>query len=186
MSGQAFSLDGTDDYVALPDATSNLVSNTAGTLAAWVNPSVVGGNDIVAAFGSGGNGQGIGLGIWGGIRIYHHTEAYDWQTDISIAANTWTFIAYTWDATTETIYVNGEFNVSRARGTFSYVPGQARIGHGFWNDSANLFPGLIDEVRVYDNALTAGEVAALVPEPSSIALIAFTALFGLRRSRFRK
>jgi hypothetical protein len=189
--GQAFSLNGSDGYVDLPDATSNLVLNSAGTIAAWVNPSVVGGNDIVAAFGSGNGGQGIGLGIFGGaggVRIYHHYGEYDWQTNTAVAADTWTHLAYTWDATTETVYLNGAFNVSRPRGTFSYVPGHARIGHGFWGDGANLFPGLIDEVRVYNTALTPGEVAALVPEPSSLMLLgfgtlAFTSWIGLKRKR---
>ncbi|MEN6459100.1 MAG: LamG-like jellyroll fold domain-containing protein [Thermoguttaceae bacterium] len=182
---QCFSLDGVDDYVAVPDAASNDVSNAEGTISAWVKPSAVGDNDIIIAFGSGAGGQGIGLGFWGSVRIYHHFGYYDWQTTTPVAANTWTLLTYTWDATKECVYVNGELKESRDRGDFSYVPGYARIGHGFWGDSANLFPGLIDEVRVYDNALSASEVAALVPEPSSLLLVGTgmlaTAFYRLRR-----
>lgn len=190
--GQAFSLDGSDDYVALPNATSNLVKNESGTITAWVKPSAVGGNDIVVAFGSNVDGQGIGLGIfnnWGGIRIYHHTGAYDWQTSTPVAANVWSFLAYTWDSTTETVYVNGEYKESRLRGSyFSYVPGYARIGDGFWGDPANLFPGLIDEVRVYNTALSGSEIAALVPEPSTLLLgitgmLGMMSWFGMQRKR---
>ena len=112
MVRQAFSLDGSEDYVALPDAASYLLNDSSGTIAAWVNPSVIGDNDIILAYGSGEVGQGIGLGIYGNVRIYHHTSTYDWQSTTSVPANQWTFLTYTWDATTETIYKNGEFSES--------------------------------------------------------------------------
>jgi hypothetical protein len=158
---QAFSLDGSDDYVDLPDATSLLVSNSQGTITAWVYPTVIGGNDMVVAFGSGGNGQGIGLGIYGTVRIYHHTGTYDWQSNVPVNGNVWTFLAYTWDGTTERIYTNGVLSESRPRGSFSYVTGKARIGHGFWGDPANAFPGRIDQLMVFDEALASNQVAAL-------------------------
>jgi uncharacterized repeat protein (TIGR01451 family) len=159
-SGWAFAFDGTDDYVSVPAAASTLIDDQRGTLSAWVYPTAVGDNDMVAVFGSGADGQGIGLGIFGTVRIYHHTGAYDWQSTTPVSANEWTLLTYTWDATTERIYKNGVFTESRPR-NFSYVAGQARIGHGFWGDPANAFPGRIDEVDAYDRVLSAAEVAAL-------------------------
>jgi hypothetical protein len=158
---EAFSLDGLDDYVALPNAASMCVSNSAGTITAWVYPTTLGGNDMVAVFGTGAAGQGIGLGIFGSIRIYHHTGTYDWQSSVPVSPNAWTFLAYTWDSTTECIYTNGVLSESRPRGAFSYVPGKARIGHGFWGDAANNFPGRIDQIMVFDEALSSNQVAAL-------------------------
>jgi hypothetical protein len=162
--GRAFSFDGAiaypGKYVDLPDGASNLISDSAGTITTWVYPTSVGDNDIVVAFGSGGDGQGIGIGIFGNVRIYHHTGTYDWQSNTSVNANEWTMLAYTWDNTTERIYKNGVFLESRPR-NFSYVPGHARIGHGFWGDSANAFPGLIDEVAVYSRVLSTEEIAAV-------------------------
>ena len=37
--------------------------------------------------------------------------------------------------------------------------------------STNAFPGLMDDFRVYNHALSASEIGALVPEPSSVALL---------------
>lgn len=159
-SGTAFALDGSDDYVELPDAASSLLDDQKGTLSAWVYPTAVGGNDMVVVFGSGGDGQGIGIGVWSNVRIYHHTGAYDWQTTTPVAPNEWTLLTYTWDSTTERVYKNGVLAESRPR-NFSYVAGHGRIGDGFWGDPANPFPGRIDEVDVYDRALAADEVAAL-------------------------
>ncbi|MFZ5798561.1 MAG: LamG-like jellyroll fold domain-containing protein, partial [Thermodesulfobacteriota bacterium] len=164
MVGQAFSFDGANDYVDLPAAASTLLNNEAGSIAAWVRPSAVGSdyvnNDMIAVFGSGIDGEGVGLGIWDKVRIYHHTTAYDWQTSTPVAAGEWTHLAYTWDGTTERLYKNGVFSESRPR-NFSYVPGAGRIGDGFWGDGANPFPGLIDEVQTYGRTLTAEEIQAL-------------------------
>jgi hypothetical protein len=158
--GQAFNFDGVDDYVSLPAAVSNLVADSEGTLSAWVYPTSVGDNDIVVAFGSGNDGQGIGLGVWNVVRIYHHTSGYDWHSTTPVSANEWTLLTYTWDTTTERIYKNGVFSESRPR-NFSYVPGNGRIGHGFWGDPANAFPGRIDEVSVFSRPLSAEEIAAI-------------------------
>jgi hypothetical protein len=161
MVDQAFSLDqSAHQYVDLPAAPSYLLNNSAGSITSWVNPSSVGDNDMIAVFGSGGNGEGVGLGIWGNIRIYHHTAWYDWQTNTPVAANTWTHIAYTWDETTERIYKNGVFAESRPR-NFNYVPGNARIGYGWWYDTANFFPGKIDEVLIFNNTLSQTQIAGM-------------------------
>jgi hypothetical protein len=160
MVGEAFSFDGANDYVDLPAAASTLLNNEAGSITAWVQPSAVGDNDMIAVFGSGVSGEGVGLGIWDNVRIYHHTIEYDWQTTTPVAAGEWTLLTYTWDGTTESLYKNGVFSESRPR-NFSYVPGQGRIGNGFWGDPANPFPGLIDEVQTYGRTLTAEEIASL-------------------------
>ncbi|MBP9109195.1 MAG: VCBS repeat-containing protein [Pyrinomonadaceae bacterium] len=158
---QAFSLNQSNStYVDLPAATSNLLNNSAGSISAWVNPSAVGDNDIVAAFGTGNPGEGVGIGIYGNVRIYHHTSTFDWQSTTAISANTWTHITYTWDSTTERIYKDGALSESRPR-NFNYVPGSARIGNGWWGDPANYFPGLIDEVEIFDRALTANEISSI-------------------------
>jgi hypothetical protein len=166
MVGQAFSFDGADDYVDLPAAATSALTNEAGSITAWVRPSAIGDNDMIAVFGSGADGEGVGLGILNNVRIYHHTAGYDWQTDTPVGAGEWTHLAYTWDDTTEQLYKNGVFSESRPR-NFSYVPGHGRIGDGFWNDSANPFPGLIDEVQTYSHTLTPEEVRAIYTAGSS-------------------
>lgn len=56
------------------------------------------------------------------------------------------------------------------------------IGQSFQDELRNL-SGLLDDFRIYDNALTANEVAALVPEPASMALLGLGGLMMLRRRR---
>lgn len=60
-----------------------------------------------------------------------------------------------------------------------YFGGQANTASG-----GEFFNGSLDDIRIYDNALSASEVAALVvPEPSSSLLGACGILFLLRRRR---
>ena len=75
------------------------------------------------------------------------------------ALNTWTHLAFTYDGATEKLYVNGVLVTSRAQtGAISAANGVLHIGgDSVWGEH---FQGLIDEVRVYNRALTAAEIVA--------------------------
>src|SRR4030042_1385835 len=69
----------------------------------------------------------------------------------------WTHIAVTFDGTTEIFYVNGEEN---GRGNFSFGSKvDLVITIGCNNQSGwNSFNGILDDVRLYDNALSPDEI----------------------------
>lgn len=162
---QAFSFaQANQQYVDLfAGAPSHLLTNTAGSISAWVNnsPVAVSQFNMVAAFGSGNAGEAVGFGIQNGnVRVYHHTDAFDWLTGVPVAVGTWTHITYTWDGTTERLYKDGALAVNRPR-SFNYVPGYARIGFGFINDASVFFNGRIDELAIFDRTLDPAEVAAI-------------------------
>ena len=82
-----------------------------------------------------------------------------------LSLNTWTHIATTYDGVTQNFYVNGELVGSRAQaGTIAVGTGALRIG-GNNSFSGEFFEGLIDEVRVYNRALTRDESAADMGTP---------------------
>ncbi|HEU0274611.1 MAG TPA: LamG domain-containing protein [Candidatus Udaeobacter sp.] len=75
----------------------------------------------------------------------------------SLAANTWTHLAGTYDGTTLRFYVNGVQVSSRAQtGAISISTNALQIG----GDSiyGQYFSGIIDDVRVYSRALSATEI----------------------------
>jgi len=90
-----------------------------------------------------------------------HTKATNIAT---LSVDTWYHVALTWDGTNYVVYVDG---VSRASGTYTGLSGlgsYADIGNN--GDTSGTyrveaFQGLLDEVRVYDEALSKYEVADL-------------------------
>ena len=76
-----------------------------------------------------------------------------------LPANTWTHLAATYDGVTQKLYVNGELAGSRPQaGTIAVSGGKLRIGgNSVWGE---YFTGQIDEVRIYNRALTQAEIQA--------------------------
>ena len=72
----------------------------------------------------------------------------------ALAVNTWTHLATTYDGTTLRLYVNGVQVASTARRGRSPPP-PARLQIGGDAIFGQYFAGRIDEVRVYNAALTA-------------------------------
>jgi hypothetical protein len=154
----ALSFDGIDDLVSVPDATS--LDLTAGmTLEAWVRPDAVNGwrtailkerpGDLAYALypsTSGGrpNGEAGLASVYG---------------PAGIPAGAWTHLATTYDGSVLKLYVNGAEAAARNQAVSvptSNLP--LRIGgNTVWGE---YFDGLIDDVRVYNRALTPAEVLA--------------------------
>jgi hypothetical protein len=85
----------------------------------------------------------------------------------TVPINTWTHLAATYNGTTLTVWINGKKAGSRAvTGTTCNNNNPLAIGaknypaqgllEAFWD-------GRLDDVRIYNKALTAAEIAALVP-----------------------
>jgi len=110
----------------------------------------------------------------------HTDEIYSGPTD-AIANDLWAHVAFTYSAPSEAsqffrIYING-VKVSEIDGTTSPAITtnllsainirQFQVGNR-GDSRADSWSGLIDEVRIYDHALTDAEIAALVPPPLPI------------------
>ncbi len=130
------------------------------TLEAWVNPSVVSnawqdviykGNDNYYLEGTSGNGGVPAMGgTFGGSDVALNGTG-------ALPANTWTHLAATYDGTTMRLYVNGVQVASQAQtGAIATSTNPLQIG----GDSlyGQFFQGTIDEVRIYNVALTAAQI----------------------------
>lgn len=143
---------------------------TAFTVSAWVNPVATQSAEptIVAKEISGNlsfvlysKGAGIGPNTYALVGGNYRSVA----SPGTIPANTWTYLAATYDGSILSIYVNGELiQSSLVGGNFAAGTGALRIGNNavFSNEGFN---GRIDEVRVYSRALSVSEIATDMQTP---------------------
>lgn len=175
----ALSFDGVDDYVQVGNRSSLIVS-TALTMSAWIMPTVndaAGSHVILNKEGEYELGINNGEISW---TIANNSPGWagNWRTSHYAApANVWTHVAVTYDSTMAgnnvKVYVNGLLQTSAAEtGVIGdgYTPeNDFRIGSRQCGICNEYFSGGIDEVRVYNRALSASEIQSLqsVPPPST-------------------
>jgi hypothetical protein len=77
----------------------------------------------------------------------------------ALAVNTWTHLAATFDGATVRLYVNGAQVRSKGQ-TTALAPTTGTLQIGGNSYPGEYFAGRIDEVRIYNRALTVGEIQA--------------------------
>jgi hypothetical protein len=163
--GQALSFDGQNDWVVIADADS-LDLTTGMTLEAWVFPIVplsswisVIDKDIDRYYlmaSAPPNGTPSIGGTW--VSGNHNLTAPS-----PVPLNAWTHLACTFNGTTAKLFVNGTEVASRPETTpITTSDEPAHIGGNFYGE---WFPGRIDEVRIYNRALTEEEIQTDMATP---------------------
>jgi beta-lactam-binding protein with PASTA domain len=172
--GSALSFNGTSDWVTVVDGAAGtpLDLTTGMTIEAWVNPTALSGWNTVVMKERGTNALSYALYANdgapqpGGVAApagYVRASGFDQavQGTSALPLNTWTHVATTYDGTTERIYVNGVLVATRAQtGGIAVGDQPLRIGGNGSFAGGEFFQGLIDEVRVYNRAKTAAEIAS--------------------------
>lgn len=157
--GKALSFSGSNQYVTINDANS-LDLTTGMTLEAWVNSSDLTGWRTVLLKEQPGNL------VYG---MYANTSSNRPNAEIfttlnvetrgpsQLSANTWVHMAITYNGSALKLFINGTEVVSKSvTGAIKTSSGAIRIGgNTIWGE---YFKGLIDEIRIYNRALSAGEI----------------------------
>jgi hypothetical protein len=163
--GNALSFNGSGAQVAVPDSPS-LRLTSGMTLEAWVFPTTVSsawrdviykGNDNYYLEATSWNGRPVGGGILGGSYVESYGTA-------GLAANTWTHLAATYDGTTMRLFVDGtQVSSGAASGAIATSNGVLSIG----GDPlyGQYFSGRIDNVRIYNRALTQAQIQTDMATP---------------------
>ena len=158
--GRALSFDGTNDRVDVPDAAS-LDLTTGMTLEAWVKPtSNVGWRTVIMKE----RGTDLLYALYSSNGSKPRTENFTTVENTAagttaLPLNAWSHVASTYDGTNLRFYLNGALIATKATtGAMPNTANPLRIGgNAVWGE---YFAGLIDEVRVYNRALTEAELKA--------------------------
>ncbi len=173
MRGKALVFDGTTTYAAVPDTPSLRITNAI-TLAAWIKPSVFATQDLIKKATNGGvNGYEMSLAAATGnpprrpfVRFNQVSNGDTYRLSARVTSEyptngAWMHLAATYDGATVKLYINGVLDTSKAA-AFTIASNNLPLSIGAESGGARKYTGQMDDARVYNYALSAAEIQALV------------------------
>lgn len=164
--GAAVCLDGEDDYLEVPDQTS-LDMDTTVSVTARVSPEVYDGlgEKVILSKGVVGGGNGVTYGMSmvaeaGQTGAYFYIGSpFCYVTNTMVGAENWHFVAGSYDETTtdRICYMDGLTGTDNTTAP-ALTPNNASLRIGSDSSANRFFSGLIDEVALYNVALSEEEI----------------------------
>ncbi len=167
--GRSAYFDGSNDVAEVQSSSGINLDRL--TVSAWVYPRDVSGSRTIV-------NKWYVMDSWGMFISYGNVEfavAFPnggWGDVVSvsypISANTWTHVAGTYDGNWVCLYVNGDQKACQYRtGNIQDSTRPISIGsHPSWN----AYWGYIDEVKLYDEALSEADIARLATPPGGLGI----------------
>jgi|GEM_PF-5081676 len=168
--GKALSFNGVNEYVDVPQCPSLNIANRV-SVTAWIYlnamPSFA--YTVLSRWYDGTNpDRGIVLQVFPGSLLFGVIDSSNiFSAPYSFEINKWYCVAATWDGSISRVYVNGlEIGNMSTTGSFTNQNEDLSIGCDL-NPFQAFFDGTIDNVMLYNRALSAGEVMTqyLTPPP---------------------
>lgn len=161
----AYSYDGVDDYFKVGYDASLAPDNFS--VSCWVNPDTYTGSLEGVLISAGGNGWTHGYRF----NRYETLVQFHWGTGTAasktlslgnLEIGTWSHLVAVYDGTTVSVYFEGEF-ITSSTNAFGYDPDHPHWDHFFVGRGGGLnnFHGKVDQIGVWNRALTAGEITEL-------------------------
>lgn len=159
MVNGGIALGGDGDYIDLGNPQDWPAGTEARSMSAWAKTNdVLATWHFIASYGTGATNQAMfiglnGTGLYGGGYGNDVPFADFWEVGV------WHHVALTYDGVTARLYADG-LEVASAAKTWNLVRRQARIGQQV-NELNEFWNGSVDDVRIYNKALSPEEVAGL-------------------------
>lgn len=166
--GTAARFNGTTNQITVPDSPSLRLNQF--TIALWVYPTEEQTNyqPLVVKEDSAGNNRNYGLYIYpSSMQVRYSAWKSDCATKLAatstgqLTLNAWNHVAFTYDGTTETLYLNGALDSSYAASSPALCQAAVPVKLGMENSAFMPFSGMLDDVQIFNQALTASEVSNL-------------------------
>lgn len=159
----AYSFSGSGSFVLISNSQSIAIASNQITMAAWVKPSAAVGSSDILAKSNGSNIGGYILGSATSDRLTASVYTTAWQSvtsaNLVYSIGVWVHVAAVYDGSTFKIYANGiEVGSRSLSGNINDINSPLTIGG---NGGAQSWLGSIDDVRIYDRALSESDIKLL-------------------------
>jgi len=154
--GNAGSFDGVDDYVQISNS-ANLVNWANGFSVGFWMKSITGGirdDYIIGKYHNSWCFRKLNAGTTWGFSLNNK------DAQVTVSDGTWTYIVATYYGTTATVYKNGTQVSSTNVGNYTSDGYNIRLGTR-GADLTFFYEGIIDDVRIYNRALSPDEISSL-------------------------
>lgn len=167
QSANAVNLDGVDDRIELPGAASLHLRNRL-TLAAWVRLDTIDAGDGILVKGSSAIPYGLQLEANGRLRFTANAGAPpggvgggSWSSTLAVATGSWHHVAVTYDGTRIRFYLDGALDPVQPAAALRFGRVAAGAFAGADPLAAAYLDGALDDLRIYNWALSGPEIDAL-------------------------
>ena len=169
LTGNGVSLDKSEYFLVNSVAALNPQNQI--TISAWIKPTTVG-TQYVVKKGRIDATDGYELSLSSDGRIFARFNQassgdalrVNSTTKYPTNGSTWMHVAVTYDGANVKLYVNGELQASK-NAAFSIAASNLPLAIGAQDDGYRGLVGGIDDVRLYNRALSAAEIAAVATTP---------------------
>ncbi|HEX3800107.1 MAG TPA: LamG-like jellyroll fold domain-containing protein [Verrucomicrobiae bacterium] len=163
---------------------TNIINDGAVSVEAWIYPTTISGNNTVIGYGVQGGStlaasedREFDFGNSGG-SAFSGNFGGDTGWSGTLTANTWHYVAWTFDGTTLRCYKDGVLNTSNNNGPLHTIDSVLVVGAGIagadptTTNRTDTFQGDIASVRVSTGVLTASQIANnLIAGPTRTAIV---------------
>ena len=165
--GQAFSFDGVAASVVVPDSVGLRLTNQI-TIECWINASsFIGDQSLVAKVGGSEGNNGYQL-MFSGSKLLgqFNSPGQSWpgyriESEVPTVTGVWNHVAWTYNQSAMKLYWNGVLLATSVIGRHAITPSQSNLRISGDDNLHVYFNGLIDEVSIYDTALSASRIQAI-------------------------
>ncbi len=133
----------------------DISGNSNRTLEAWFKVNTISGTQFIASWGAATDLNAFGLYLNGATLRFYAGGASDYDIGTTVVANTWYYVAVTYNGITVTPYVNG---MVQTTSTIALNTTNSALYMGSDVSNTNYLDGSLDEMRIWSVARTQAQI----------------------------
>lgn len=163
-SGSALDFDGAGNHVVILDTPQLNIVGTKLTLSAWIFPhdsGAAGGSRVISKRTTAG-GSDVYAMYTQNNRLWFRIDGQDMASDYIFTTNQWTHVTMVYDGVDKRIYINGIPDTAAPQIKTDAIDTSSQAVHiAMREGEARYFNGVLDDIRIYDKALSAAMIASM-------------------------